>query len=249
MAERVPKDADEILRQVREQFDLLINAGDTFDQGHEVLALPLATCLRVLLHDTQTWPSALTQLGKKQELHFFDSGGAPDAGLLVGPPLLAVHAGDGYRPKLDAWDRWSFPDMMARPPGHVGPFEVWWKAPVVDDLAGHVMSRADVVLAFANQEGGAHIDPASTPECQALARDNALGWKVGPSQSGPWTAVGSPLPATVRQIAWEVHYSVWNQAPELIPSHLRDVHPGRYYAPRSRLRTLARRFGFKGGEL
>lgn len=64
-------------------------------------------------------------------------------------------------------------------------------------------SRKQLILVLANQEGGAHVDPALDARYDALARKNGLGWSVthgGTNQ--PFN--GNVVSVAVRQIAYEV---------------------------------------------
>jgi hypothetical protein len=58
------------------------------------------------------------------------------------------------------------------------------------------------VLAMANTDGGAHVDPSVDRTYARLSRQNSIGWMFhGPS--GPTPIQGVEF-ASVRQIAWEV---------------------------------------------
>src|SRR5207249_211830 len=60
------------------------------------------------------------------------------------------------------------------------PFPEWWHVPTlrVTHRASHIpvdLSREQVVLTVANQDGGAHVDPALEPTYFALTRERLVG--------------------------------------------------------------------------
>jgi hypothetical protein len=74
---------------------------------------------------------------------------------------------------------------------------------VIEDSAGRHFSRRDLVLAVANKDGGAHVDPQLDDSYVALSRMNSIGFAwIGPN--GVSEPLDSPVPASVRQIAYEV---------------------------------------------
>ena len=113
-------------------------------------------------------------------------------------------------------------------------FEAWWER-VVFEQAGN-FSRGDLILALAHKDGGAHVDPELGDAYAALSRGNLLGLyslpspdsnragigiAMGPrggqgepfaSQGEPW---GSPVPANVRQVAYELEQTI-GRLPEFV---------------------------------
>jgi hypothetical protein len=67
-----------------------------------------------------------------------------------------------------------FLDDVSRPTRTV-PFDDWWTAPVFVDGKRRRFSRRDLVLTAADQDGGAHVDPALNSHYQALSKKNAMG--------------------------------------------------------------------------
>jgi hypothetical protein len=60
-----------------------------------------------------------------------------------------------------------------------------------------------MVLVLANQDGGAHVDPALDHRYVRLAHENTMGWiEVTPDGEQPMRH--SPVLASVRQIAHEI---------------------------------------------
>jgi hypothetical protein len=74
---------------------------------------------------------------------------------------------------------------------------------VAKDSAQILFSRKDFVLALANQEGGAHVDPQIKEACDKIANSNSMGWayKEGNADEIP---LGNPVPHSVRRFAVRV---------------------------------------------
>lgn len=94
------------------------------------------------------------------------------------------------------------------------PFAEWWLQPVLRDARRELFTRSDVVLKVANQDGGAHVDAAVDSRHHALTRRNSMGVFSGTLPKD------SPVPATLRQIAWEVHATLLAEAPQLLPDDI-----------------------------
>jgi hypothetical protein len=161
----------------------------------------MATHLRVLLHDTRTSHSLLAQLGIKASLQFHDLVGPPNPGtvVFVGLGVDVSHGTWRYLAKLErAKHRASFGD--------------WWEAFVLIQNVENVrFRRKDAVLAMANVEGGAHVDPDLQAEYHELTRNNGMAWIVHPDQRAH---PGNPVPPIVRQVAHEVLETLREQVPE-----------------------------------
>jgi hypothetical protein len=120
-------------------------------------------------------------------------------------------------------------------PGRWVPFDRWWDAVVLNDHAGGGFTRKRLVLDLAQKEGGAHVDPTLPADYAALTRENSLGMfggtvgdgvvlTVGGPGVGPVgvgggvvNALGTPVPANVRQIAFEVASTISPHLPRLLP--------------------------------
>lgn len=115
---------------------------------------------------------------------------APHHGLLQ----LAIGSGgaSSYRAPLDD-----------RHPGLLQwiPFVEWWSEVVIDDRKGNRLTRKELVLALANKEGGAHVDPALTPSYEAL-RGSPF-WVVE-SAHGTKPLAGRVELFSMRQVAHEL---------------------------------------------
>lgn len=69
----------------------------------------------------------------------------------------------------------------------------------------------DLIRVVSNQDGGAHVDPSVDEKHFKLTRRNSLGISRGS------TPRDSPVPASIRQIGWEVHAMVYDHRPDLLP--------------------------------
>jgi hypothetical protein len=74
--------------------------------------------------------------------------------------------------------------------------------------------RKDFVLALANQEGGAHVDPQIKAAYDKIANSNSMGWtdKKGDALEVP---LSNPVPYAVRQMSYEVVESIRQQRDRL----------------------------------
>ena len=100
-----------------------------------------------------------------------------------------------YIPMLD-----NFPPSL---PITEVPFNDYWEEIVLIDKFSNKFSRKDIVLAVANQDGGAHIDPILNDEYAKLSRLNSLGWNWlgGNNTTAPLEKAEL---AAIRHIAHEV---------------------------------------------
>jgi hypothetical protein len=217
---------EEVIQKLAEQVGLLRSSARAFDEGIDAEALRMAVHIRVLVHHTKRSRSLLNQLGVQHQLLFLDTWQPPepsqpghiivhrwDAGLAV----IEFHMEEG---KGEARFRAPLNDQPDRITGPQ-PFRFWWNQAVIEDVTRQRFTRKDLVLFMANQEGGAHIDPEIKPRWHALTRLNSLGWgyrenyitvPAGPDDS----PMGNPVPANIRQIAFEVEKSIAEQLRDLL---------------------------------
>lgn len=157
---RVPRPADHYLRAFKAQRELLANAARQYDGGSEVEARNLAVRIRVLVYDgKRAGSSLLAQLGVRDTMPYLDTANAePPPGVFAfGAGLCTISAqlGPGstsrYRAPLDDLS----PDRMHPDAAFVD----WWNEPISTGNAATRLTRRDLVLWVANQDGGAHVDP------------------------------------------------------------------------------------------
>lgn len=202
----------ELEKHLEEHLGFLRTSAELFDKGNKTEAKRLAVSVRVLVHDTKQSRSLLGQLSKKDR-DFLDTAqprtktvvtsytGLVGTSFMGGPSEYVPH--------------------LATHKGVMLPFAQWWDAPVIADFEQREISRRGLILAVANQDGGAHVDPELNEIYAGVSRANAMG-RVRLRDTG-WEAVPDLAQATVRQIAHEVLVTLDPQyAPVAVerPGHL-----------------------------
>jgi len=225
---RIARTDAELVEHLRSQIRFLARSAEAYDQGDEAEAQRLAVVVRTLLHDTRVSPSLFGQLRLIGLLEFVDTARVVDPGNIMAtsglvqvqfstnPPSGRYVAGLGNLP----------PDRL----GQRSAFSVWWNRGITKPRNGMEYSRASMVLAVANREGGAHVDPLRDPIYQALVVENGLGWRHTADADHVgliWSQVdddvsgepmkGDPLLAAVRQVAYEVIETVSGQLSAILP--------------------------------
>lgn len=177
-----------------EQLQFLEASAESFDRGFEGEAKRLAVAVRVLLHDTAASHSLLGQLGKKAVL--FSDTALPDT-----PGNETTHGGLVFIAVGGKQTRYvAMLDDM--PQIREIPFDEWWTANIFVDDRKAALSRKDLVLTAANQDGGAHVDPALNEVYARLSKDNSMGWMA--TDAGGTRPMPGPERVAIRQLAHEV---------------------------------------------
>lgn len=185
----------ELKAHLDEQISFLEVSANAYDSGFEGEAKRLAVALRVLLHDTRKSTSLLGQLGLKSG-QFMDTSWPIQPGNVTSHSGLIVTAMDSSGAQYVA-----FLDDGIGPPT-LRSFDDWWESPVFVDSQKRSLSRKDLVLTVANQDGGAHVDPALDRKYADLSRNNSLGWNY--SDGSREEPMGGPEKAALRQVCHEV---------------------------------------------
>ncbi len=201
----------ELLAHLKEQIEFLNSSSISYDNGFEGEAKRLAVVIRVLVHDTSQSSSLLTLLGRKDIL-FYDSAAVYDPRNLLTSNCLTMMklsaTGAEYVAPLDNLS-------PSRNKGKKVSFGRWWnRTTIYKDNANNLFTRKDLVLAVANKEGGAHIDPNLDQAYANLSRFNSLAWKF--FKSGVESDFkNSPVLPSIRQIAHEVLKMLKDEFPDL----------------------------------
>jgi hypothetical protein len=74
---------------------------------------------------------------------------------------------------------------------------------ILIDMQGNEFSRKSFVLALANEDGGAHVDPELAPGYAALVKAHSLG-RMGAGPGQEMRPLLNIALATVRQVAHEL---------------------------------------------
>jgi hypothetical protein len=188
---------EELEAQLAEQLDHIQASAERFDTGAHSEAKRLALAIRVLVYDHgKSSQSVLRQLGRKG-IQFFDSATPYDPSNLADHWGLVVMAIGGGLPSYIARL-----DRLPPGSGQWTDFDTWWNAVVFRDAQKREITREQLVLSVANQDGGGHVDPSLREVYAALSRQNSLGWtKV---ENGRRTPADPPHLHAVRQVAHEM---------------------------------------------
>jgi len=191
--QRRPISDDELKVHLAEQIGFLNASAAAFDAGNTGEAKRMALTIRVLLHETKRSKSLLRQLNHKPA---FVSTASPfdPRNLVSHMGLLAIQLGDaGVR---------YIPRGEHTPHKREVSFDEWWNEIVFKTQGHDAVSRKDLILTAANQDGGGHVDPELDEVYARLVKENSLGWLAG---NGDKTEpMGDPTKAAIRQISAEV---------------------------------------------
>ena len=194
--EKQRQTAEELQEHLNDQMAFLASSAKSFDEGFEGESKRIATAIRVLVHDTKHSKSILSQLDLKDR-SFWNTCDPENYDNLVSHSGLVVNLmeknGATYR---------AFLDDGYHPP-YETPFDEWWNQVIFVDSAKRKLSRRDLVLTVANQDGGAHVDASLDKTYAELSRNNALGW-VYQKDDEPQIEMKGPEKAALRQICHEV---------------------------------------------
>ena len=161
---------------------------EAYDRGHKDEAIRIATALRVLMHDTRRSVSILEHLKVKGIMRLNSTCYPPPPGAMMFGGLVRF----GMRVEQGQVSRWIEPvlDDEAHPHAVV-PLQEWWEVPIYITSAGNPLPtggvavetksirRKDVILAAANQDGGAHVDAELDPDYARLSSPGGLGFMEG----------------------------------------------------------------------
>jgi hypothetical protein len=184
----------ELRSHLAEQVGFLETSAAAFDAGKTGEAKRLALTIRVLLHDTRHSKSLLKQLNL--DIPFISTCS------LFEPKNLSAHIGL-LTMQMDSSGLRYVP-KLADPRTRTGlSFEEWWNEIVFTDDGNHNrISRKDLILTVANQDGGGHVDPGIDGVYDNFVRDNPLGWTL--VRGGNSEPMSDPTKIAIRQIAFEV---------------------------------------------
>src|ERR1019366_9006734 len=197
------RDRADLIRKLREQVQLLSVLGESFDAGQKIVGYPLATTIRVLVHDTASSHALLAQLGELSAMQFVDTSMPINPRNLIkshgGLVMMKMTTGTGAE-----WvPRKEVPMPVPGSEPRDVSFQSWWQdMDVTRDSDGTVWSRRRMVLAIANKEGGAHIDPTQPLNVHAIEEANSMGWKYRDPIVGDQLMSNGPLIPSVRRIAY-----------------------------------------------
>lgn len=139
----------DLREHLKTQLRLLKRSSAIYDQGHTDEALHIAVTLRVLFHDTRNSTSLCSHLGVKSRMRLVSTIGSGKKKEDVDPSRM------GIAPLMLSFD--GVKPLLGKAPRRIElGFEDWWHEVIMAQNV--VLTRRDIVLSAANQDGGAHID-------------------------------------------------------------------------------------------
>jgi hypothetical protein len=162
---------DEFLENFLEQMKFLKKSCTEFDNGDESEIKRISVSLRNLLKDKNRDISALSHLKKKESLHYWDSstksGGVSNfiinnmqnctvwvIDIYMGLVIKEITGKDGiytyhFKPLMHQ-PNWQRNDMLD--------FTSWYEQVIYHDPTGSSLTRENLILSIAEQDGGNHFD-------------------------------------------------------------------------------------------
>ncbi|PWB51758.1 MAG: hypothetical protein C3F06_10120 [Candidatus Methanoperedenaceae archaeon] len=198
---------NELKSHLKEQIQFLSRSAKLYDEGFINEAKRMSVQLRILLHDTTKSTSLLTQLNKKDMLFYDHSWDDTPGNLMIFMGLIAIEMGCGKGSFLPLLDKWSEDTPRKKS------FEDWWNKIVLDDRNGSILTRKNLVLTVADQDGGAHIDSKLDTAYGNITRHNSLRLEFV-SFNGKKGFSNRIELASIRHIAYEVLISLKDEFTE-----------------------------------
>ena len=180
--------------QLNTHLRFLRRSCEDYDAGFKDEALRIAVSLRVIFHDTKHSESLLTHLGKKDAIQLISTIGTRKTheyfkeNHMISIPLMMTH--EGVKPILGNSSKTI--DVSVAD---------WWNEVIMSQDT--VLSRKDIVLSAANQDGGAHVDKNPNKKTKDLKQGvgTLYRWENGQNIKEELTDHHFPL---LRQMAYEV---------------------------------------------
>ena len=151
--------------QLRRQLEFLQTSCAVFDAGRVEEAIRLAVSLRVVFHDTKHSTSLLTLLGTKASvkvLTTFEPGYAEDKA--TGRMAISIPIGVDYTGARSS--QFGLPSPFDR--RDFVSVKEWWEQVIMG--TNTMPTRRDIILAAANEDGGAHVAPNPKKKAAELIR-------------------------------------------------------------------------------
>ncbi len=187
-----PRMAVDFRQHLARQLDFLRASAAAYDAGYRDEAYRIAVVLRVLIHQTRTSTSLLRHLGAESvPLLSTTEPASPTAIFYDGLSLIAVQGGSGdvtVGPALD----------QAHTRGFVAALDWWTEELFV--LNTTRLSRKNIVLSAANQDGGAHVDA----QLDLQYAEFKQGIWSGPQDPSVTYDIPEPQLVFLRQMAYEI---------------------------------------------
>lgn len=187
-----------------ELLSVLCSSYDSLDK--EVLALPISTAIRVLVHDTENSTSLLKHLGKKNVNFLSTNYVTPNEKVHLGlVRRINVGVSNGVGGEARYWPLCSEKYFPMPSPKTTIPFIEWREAEVIFSSSTSSLTRKELVLAVANKDGGAHFES----KVQKKYDDFRHTWSGGSTLIGIKSGLkrgydNIPIYPAIRQIGYEL---------------------------------------------
>lgn len=215
---KINQTKEELENHLQEQLNFLKKSAESFDEGFLEEAKRMSVVIRTLVHDTRNSTSLLKQLNKKDVL-FLDTANPYNPNNIISQfcllSLKITHSGANFSALLDTQEIKKLE------------FSKWWNKIIIADKHGQTITRRELILTLANQDGGAHIDPKLDEKYANLFRFNSLDIFVNDPHGSQKPMKSSHL-VSARQIAHEVlktlidDYEIDGPSPKIIPDEFHD---------------------------
>lgn len=150
---------DFVKKSLQRQMQFIATSCATFDAGQENESLRIAVALRVILHDTGSSTSILKHLGVKESVRLLSI--APDIVDRVPTDTNFVFA---YPIIFDSFIR---PNLEANRAKDLLTVQQWLDQKIMFN-DGMWLTRNDIILKSANEDGGAHVDTHPSTKTHAM---------------------------------------------------------------------------------
>jgi len=206
---QIPQSRDELINHLIEQLQFMELSMRSYDDGNTAEAKRLSTSIRILVHDTVKSTSLLKLLGIKDSLEYFSYLEPTDNTNTV----AFVGLSSGFTE-----NGFTYYSKTGQPQYKLN-FDEWWNQKVIINKKNNIdFSRKQTVLAVANKDGGAHVDPSLNERYAALSRENGFGWQIISDDDDSAVVTNGPELSIVRQTAFELYLTVKNNMEILVPS-------------------------------
>jgi hypothetical protein len=201
---------EELKSRLKEQILFLSISAKSYDKGLVSEAKRLALAIRTLFHDTSKSTSLLKHLNKKETILLYDTSLEYEQDNLLpytGLVTIDIEFSHGksfakFHPVLDG-------NQKAQKKIN---FKNWWNETIIDNKKGDKLTREDLILFIANQDGGAHVDTVLPKKYENLTRFNSLGIEFSNMEDSYF--IDKIELANVRQISHEVLKSLRDEFAE-----------------------------------
>ena len=181
------------------QLSFLQGSCQSYDAGFVDEGIRIATVIRVLIHQTGVSTPLLKHL-MANTINLLSTTFEPSQQtvLFMGMGMMKVGGSKGE----------YFPHLGNGPRNELVPVSKWWDQVITVLRRTHRLTRKEIVLAAANQDGGTHVDSKLTAGYAALAKDGAIGSFVyGPQEKLEVQPIQNAHLVSLRQMGYELLHS------------------------------------------